>query len=640
MSLCLGESYIIMIKNSLLALLFTLPVVSLNAAPEPVKNVPAWSEGVVWYQLFPERFRNGDPSNDPTRESLEWPIRPGVTWEVSDWTADWYSRQAWEKAQGGDFYSTVLDRRFGGDMQGVIDQLDYLKELGITAIYFNPVFYARSLHKYDGNSFHHIDPFFGPDPAGDFQLMLSETADPETWHWTAADKLFLEMVKQAHARGIRVIIDGVWNHTGRDFFAFRDLMDNQQDSPYVDWYIVRTFDDPETARNEFDYESWWGFKSLPIFADTPDGQDQHAEPKAYIFAATKRWMDPNGDGDTADGIDGWRLDVAEEIPVGFWKDWNAYVREINPEAYTTAEVWGNARHFLEEAGFSAAMNYYGFAKPVKAWMIDNAVSVTAFSKMLDERREAYPYAQALALQNLMDSHDTERVSSTIANRLREGEDYLDPNAFDYDNGARVNPRGDPDYVVGKPDEISFKILRMVALMQVTYPGAPMLYYGTEAGMWGADDPDDRMPMVWADLEYEPMVNHPTKGKFDEPQQVAFDQPLYDFYAKAFALRDGSEALETGDYTTLLADDKADVFGFTRQSGEEVKAAVFNRSEAEQSVLLDLSPTAVYSILLASDGEPTLTATGNQWKLVLPPLSAVVIGEGQGSGEVEVAAEMH
>lgn len=625
-------------KNSLLAVLLALPAFA-SAEPTPVKNVPGWSEGVTWYQIFPERFRNGDPSNDPTRESLEWPIRPGATWEVSDWTADWYSRQGWEKSMGDSFYSSVLDRRYGGDMQGVIDQLDYLKGLGITALYFNPVFYARSLHKYDGNSFHHIDPFFGPDPAGDFQLMLSETADPETWHWTAADKLFLEMVKQAHARGMRVIIDGVWNHTGRDFFAFRNLMDNQQASPYVDWYIVKEFDDPETARNEFDYESWWGFKSLPIFADTPDGKDQHAGPKAYIFAATKRWMDPNGDGDTADGIDGWRLDVSEEIPVGFWQDWNTYVRELNPEAYTSAEIWGNAQHFLAERGFSACMNYYGFAYPVKGWMVDNAISATAFSKMLDERRNAYPYAQFLALMNLMDSHDTERVASTIANRLQDGEQYLNADGFDYDNGARVSPQGDPDYVTGKPDAASRQIQRMVGLMQAAYPGSPMLYYGTEAGMWGADDPDDRMPMLWPDLEFDPMVNHPTKGKFPEPQEVAFDKDLHDFYAKALAQRGTSEALRTGDYKTLLADDAKDVFGFARQSGDEVKAAVFNRSATPQSVLLDLPPNGQFTILLSSDGEPALTPSGNRWQLTLPPVSGVLIGEGQGSAEVEVAAGM-
>ena len=165
----------------------------------------------------------------------------------------------------------MFDRRYGGDLQGVLDKLDYLSSLGINTIYFNPVFYARSLHKYDGSSFHHVDPYFGPDPVGDLKLMAQETSDPATWQWTAADKLFLDLLRQAHAREIRIIIDGVFNHTGRDFFAFADLRQRQADSPYRDWYIVQSFDDPATPQNEFRYKGWWGIDTLPEFADD-DGQ--------------------------------------------------------------------------------------------------------------------------------------------------------------------------------------------------------------------------------------------------------------------------------------------------------------------------------------------------------------------------------
>src|SRR5690606_33264835 len=146
--------------------------IDVHAAGEPIDGplflsgtVPDWAADAVFYQLFPERFRNGDPSNDPTRASLEFPVErvPG-SWAVTPWTSDWYARAGWETARGEDFYEDgVFDRRYGGDLQGVIDQLDYLDSLGVNALYFNPVFYARSLHKYDGNSFHHIDPYFGPD---------------------------------------------------------------------------------------------------------------------------------------------------------------------------------------------------------------------------------------------------------------------------------------------------------------------------------------------------------------------------------------------------------------------------------------------------------------------------------------------
>ena len=389
-------------------------------------HVPEWGKSAVWYQIFPERFRNGDPSNDPKREDLEIPFLPGENWRVTPWTGDFYSRDEWEREIGDDFYENgVFHRRYGGDLQGVIDKLDYLKELGINAIYFNPVFYGRSVHKYDGNSFHHIDPNFGPDPEGDFEIIRNggETADPATWKWTAADKLFLELVKQAHARGIRIVIDGVFNHSGRDFFAFRDIRMKGAESPYTDWYYIESFDNPETRRNELRYKGWAGFFTLPEFRDNEDGTDLHPGPKQYIFDATKRWMDPDGDGDPSDGIDGWRLDVSEEIPDKFWRDWNEHVFKINPQAITIAEVWTNAAHYLTETGFSATMNYYAFAVPVKAFLVDNSIKASQFGEMLNTRRDQLPVPVQLAMQHLTDSHDTDRIAQMIINRNTTGEQY-------------------------------------------------------------------------------------------------------------------------------------------------------------------------------------------------------------------------
>ena len=368
----------------------------------------------MFYQIFPDRFRDGDPANEPTRESLEIPINPTESWRPSPWTADWYSREDWEKELGPDFYKGgVFDRRYGGDLKGVLDKLDYLSDLGINAIYFNPLFYSRSLHKYDGNSYHHIDPFFGPDPKADLALMEKETSDPKTWQWTAADRLFLEVVQRCHERGIRVIIDGVFNHTGRDFFAFKDIRENQQKSRYKDWYVVESFDDPATKRNEFSYKGWWGHMTLPIFAPSADGKDMHPGPKAYVFEATKRWMQPRGK--MKNGIDGWRLDVAEERPAKFWADWNALVRRLNPNAYTTAEIWQNAAELVKQGGFSASMNYSAFAFPVKGFLIDNNVAPSKFAQLLETRRNNFPPATAAVMQNLIDSHDTDRLASMIVN---------------------------------------------------------------------------------------------------------------------------------------------------------------------------------------------------------------------------------
>jgi cyclomaltodextrinase / maltogenic alpha-amylase / neopullulanase len=564
-------------------------------------RVPAWAQDAVWYQLFPERFRNGDLSNDPTRESLEFPVEGRVpeTWAITPWTSDWYARADWEREKGPDFYEHgVFDRRFGGDLQGVLDGMDHLAELGITAIYFNPVFFARSLHKYDGNSFHHVDPHFGPDPAGDFALMARETADPETWNWTAADRLFLDVLDAAHDRGIRVVIDGVFNHTGRDFFAFADLMERQRESPYRDWYVVEEFADPNVPGSEFRYAGWWGVHTLPEFAEV--GDDLHPGPKQYVMDATRRWMAPEVDGQRRRGIDGWRLDVANEVPVGFWRDWHGLVRELNPEAYTVAEIWDGDEDFLARAGFSATMNYHAFAYPVKGYLIDHTLPASEFARMLDERRADYPEAVAYALQNLIDSHDTDRVASMIVNARTAGS-YDQAHRFDYDN--RVSPRWHPEYDVRAPNAREREVQRLVTLFKMTYVGAPMIYYGNEAGMWGADDPDDRKPMVWPHLTYDVETHHPLPGHTRPADPVAFDHDLFRYYREAVALRRGSDALRRGSYQLLAGDDERSVFAFARQHGAETVVVVINRSEEAHSLRLEKPAAGPYALALATTDEP-------------------------------------
>jgi cyclomaltodextrinase len=595
------------------------PAVGATAA-EPSPGA-AWVADAVFYQIFPERFANGDRANDPTRESLEEEMP--ASWRISPWTGDWYERDEWEQELGGDFFEHgVFHRRYGGDLQGVIDRLDYLQNLGINAIYFNPVFHARSLHKYDGSSFHHVDPHFGPDPAGDLEIMAEETADPATWKWTAADRLFLDLLEKAHARGIRVVIDGVFNHTGKDFFAFRDLRQRQAASAYADWYVVKGFDDPGTPDNEFRYEGWWGVETLPLFADSEDGGDLHPGPKDYIFAITRRWMDPDGDGDPADGIDGWRLDVASDVPAAFWRDWNAHVRRLNPAAYTVAEEWGEAAEFLAETGFDAVMNYHGFAFPVKGYLIDGTLSASGAVAQLRERLAAHPRRVQEQMLNLVDSHDTDRVASMIVNGGRGG--YEQADRFDYDIG--VSPRGEPGYEVRRPTGDERRIQRMVALMQLTFPGAPMLYYGTEAGMWGADDPCDRMPMVWPDMRFAPQRADP-RGRPRQADEVAFDQSLFDFYRAAIAFRRQHRTLRHGSIEFLEPDDDAGFLGFRRELGDDGLLVGFNRGGAAHEWSIPLPAGRIARQVFTASGEFDKVVVRNQSGravVSLPGREAVVI----------------
>lgn len=591
----------------------------------PDRRVPAWAKDAIFYQIFPERFRNGDPSNDPTKASLEFPDIVPDNWSVSPWTNDWYSRAEWEKQIGDNFYEDgVFHRRYGGDLQGVIDKLDYLAELGINTIYFNPVFYARSLHKYDGNSFHHIDPYFGPDPQGDFQLMANETADPATWQWTKADQLFLSLIKQAHERGLRIIIDGVFNHTGRDFWAFADIAKNQAKSPYQDWYIVETFDDPKTAENEFKYAGWWGVDTLPEFANSSDGLDLHPKPKAYVFAATKRWMDPNDDGNPADGIDGWRLDVANEVPNKFWQDWNTMVRQLNPEAFTVAEIWDDAGDYLADCGFSSSMNYHGFAYPVKGFLVDGTLPASEFASQLTQRLTAHAPEVRFAMQNLMDSHDTDRLASMIVNAGKH-QPYMNAGRFDYDVGERVSPRNFKPYDVARPNEHHRTTERLIALFQIAYVGAPMIYYGTESGMDGADDPDDRMPMVWNDLNYQPRTHGPL-GTIDPPQPIKFEKELHAYYRSLFKLRAKSPALRQGDFTVLATDDAAQAIVFARSVKGETMLVGLNRGGQPAKIEIPVKGLrrSMQVIPVLSSHEPgKFTRDRGRGIVTLPPLSGQI-----------------
>lgn len=588
----------------MLFILFTLIAGGFVGSEKPVEKefVPAWAKSVVWYQIFPERFRNGDPTNDPpgSYANLSWPFDNQSPWQIHPWTSDWYELQPYEQQNKLDRNANIVRRRYGGDLQGIIDKLAYLQDLGITALYLNPVFMAPSHHKYDGMMYHHIDPYLGPDPAGDLKRMETENpADPNTWVWTSADKMVLRLIEEAHRRGMRLIFDGVFNHMGINSFAFQDVKKHQQKSAYKDWFTIKSWDNPK-AKTKFEYEGWFGVKELPELREDENGIV--SGPKEYIFASTRRWMDPNGDGSVGDGIDGWRLDVAFCISHPFWKDWRKLVKSINPDAYITAEIIDSieaTRPYLLGDEFDAVMNY-NFAFLSSDYFIDipNRISTTEFDAGLKKLRDSFTGGVTGVQQNLFGSHDTNRLSSAIVNKNLGG--YGQWGDYFMKSKASSNP----GYLTTKPTVADYQIQKLFVIFQMTYPGAPMVYYGDEVGMWGANDPDCRKPMVWADLSYAPEVYNYDGSKRTKPETVEVNQDLLAHYKKLIGIRNAHPALSTGDFKAILCDNLQQVYVYSRTLSNETILVVLNNSETAATI--HLTAAGIWKDVLNGDDFSALT----------------------------------
>ena len=563
--------------------------------------VPQWAKKVVWYQIFPDRFMNGDLSNDPTLKTIEGAYPHDITspWQIHLWNSDWYELQPYEKKNGKDIWYNIQRRRYGGDLQGIIDKLDYLKDLGIGAIYLNPVFWSPSLHKYDAATYHHIDPYLGPDPVADIKFISSEIPDdPATWKWTSADSLFLKLVHEVHKREMKIIIDGVFNHMGLKSWAFLDVVKNQQKSKYKDWFKIKSWEDKKQGTS-FEYEGWYGIKELPELNQDKNGIVKG--PKKYIFDITNRWMDPDNDGDPSDGIDGWRLDVAYMIKHKFWKDWRVHVKSINPEAFLTAEIVDSIdaiKPYLHGNEFDAVMNY-NFLFTTAEYFIDDTSGITTsnFDKQLRELREAFPKEVSFVQQNLFDSHDTQRLSSHIVNRDKY-------KIRDWGKSFSLTMGFNPNYETRKPTREEFNLMKLMIIFQMTYVGAPYIYYGDEAGMWGANDPDCRKPMIWPDTVYYPEIFLPDQSKKGIPDIVQFDEELYEFYKKLIHIRNDYEELQIGSFIELLIDDSAEVYVYSRSlenNGilKEIIVAI-NKGKKPQQVTISTDHKDYYSDILDSN----------------------------------------
>ncbi|MBK6904890.1 MAG: alpha-glucosidase C-terminal domain-containing protein [Saprospirales bacterium] len=618
----------------LLPLLFLLTLLSCTPSPRPVEapQVPAWTQDAIWYQIFVERFRNGDTLNDPTPNDMlgGYPAYIPPSWKITPWGHDWYAPEPWHddcKVEG--FYARIQMRRFGGDLQGVLDKVDYIQALGVNAVYFNPLNDSPSMHKYDARNYTHIDRNFGPDPYADEILMDSETPwDPNTWHWTQADKLFLKVIEAFHQRGIRVILDYSWNHTGPPFWAMQDIRENGAASQFADWYHIKKYDDPATPEDEFDYEGWAGYKGMPVFNKTitpPEDKEMPFEGnltseslKQHIFDVSRRWLDPNGDGNPSDGIDGFRLDVAGEIPMGFWREYRQVVRAVNPEAYLLGEIWWldwpdsllDPKPFLEGDQFDAVMNYrwYKLARGLFA-QAEPALKPSQFAHEIEAINHGIRPEYLGAMMNMSASHDTERLSTSLYNKTR------------YKFEAK--PGDNPDYKIEKPDARTLAEQKLFLLHQFTYLGAPQIWNGDEVGMWGADDPDCRKPMVWDDLSYEVERAHFVAGKERPADTVRVDHQLLAYYKSLSAFRKDHPVLARGKLQFLLADDENNTLAYRRSAPEEELVVVFNISEKPVSVTISTEKGVAYEEVFGGK-EPGRKFEHGALQLEVGPMQGVVL----------------
>ena len=382
--------------------------------------IPPWVTDAIFYQIFPERFGNGDPGNDPHG--------------VHPWG---------DVPKPGNY--------FGGDLQGIIDHFDHLKNLGINALYLNPIFAAESNHKYNTSNYLTIDPAFG------------------------TNELFDTFLTLCHRNSIRVVLDGVFNHVGTAHFAFQDVKKHGSASPYASWFNVYSF--PVNDARHPNYECWWGYGSLPkLMVEQPDV-------KKYLFDVTRYW--------TEKGIDGWRLDVPNELPHAFWKEWRALVRQINPDCYIVGELWQDASPWLQGDEFDATMNYR-FRQASIDYFVHDTITTLGFARQLQEIRDSYPMESNYAMQNLLGSHDTERYLTVC-----KGEEWR---------------------------------VALSVIFQMTYLGAPMIYYGDEIGMEGNKDPDCRRCMIWDTKKW--------------------NTTLFELSKKLIHIRTNSAALRRGDIEAI------------------------------------------------------------------------------------------
>lgn len=497
----------------------------------PGFTTPEWSKGAVMYQILVDRFYNGDPDNDVLTDEYFY-IRT-TSQKVDNWS------KCPENFSVAEFY--------GGDLEGVRQKLDYLKDLGIEVIYFNPLFVSPSNHKYDIQDYDYIDPHYGKIVVDEGELLTNGNQNNSTAsryitrvtdkrNLEASNALFATLVQEAHERGIRVILDGVFNHCG----SFNKWLDREKiyskeagyepgayvdaASPYRDFF---QFNNANAWPDNTSYDGWWGHDTLPKL-NYEGSKNLHD----YILKIAAKWVSPPYN------ADGWRLDVAADLGHSpqynhsFWKDFRRTVKEANPDAIILAEHYGDPRDWLSGDQWDTVMNYDAFMEPL-TWFLtgmekhsddykpENIGKIENFKGAMKHYMSSFMTSSLQCAMNELSNHDHSRFL-TRTNHMAGRAEQLGTKAAE--------------------EHVSKAVMREAVLIQMTWPGAPTIYYGDEAGVCGFTDPDNRRTYPWGNE----------------------DKELIQFHKDMIRIHKENPALRTGSIKFLNGEDNLLCYGrFTR-----------------------------------------------------------------------------
>ena len=566
----------------------------------PGFKTPKWAKGAVMYQIYVDRFYNGDPTNDVL--SSEYQYINDKTVHVEDWSK----------------YPAVMGVRefYGGDLQGVLDKMDYLQDLGIDVIYFNPLFVSPSNHKYDIQDYDYIDPHVGKIVSDNGELLRPDQQEnhfasryidrvTNKANLEASNELFAKVVEEAHKRGIKVILDGVFNHCG----SFNKWMDRERiyenaegyekgafickESPYHDYF---QFYNENAWPYNTSYDGWWGHDTLPKL-----NYEKSRDLFDYVMKIAAKWVSPPYN------ADGWRLDVAADLGHSpefnhyFWKEFRKAVRSANPDAIVLAEHYGNPIDWLNGKEWDTVMNYDAFMEPV-TWFL------TGMQKHSDDYRGDL-FGNADSFMGAMRHHMASFTTPSLQIAMNELSNHDHSRFLTRTNKkvGRVNTLGAEAANQG----VNKAVMREAVLIQMTWPGAPTIYYGDEAGVCGFTDPDNRRTYPWG---------------HEDQELIRFHKEMIRIHKEHEEIRTGSLKYIDGDYNVL---------GYGRFNRRAVTAVMVNNNDHEITREVSIwhlgipKESVVKRLMLTTENgydvaECEYPVVGGKITLTLPKTSAIIL----------------